>query len=58
MGRAKMTPEEKVAMAINMSTVVAQVCADGIRDKNPKITEKELLYLLRRRFLAAQTSKR
>jgi len=53
-----MTPEEKVAMAINMSTVVAQVCADGIRDENPKITEKELLYLLRRRFLAAQTPKR
>ena len=58
MGRAKMTPEEKVAMAINMSSVVVQVCAEGIRDKNPNITERELLYLLRRKFLAAQTSKR
>jgi hypothetical protein len=51
---AKMTPEEKVATAIGMSTVVTQVCADGIKDSDPEITEEELLHLLRGRRLAAK----
>jgi hypothetical protein len=38
MHRAKMTPEERVATAISMSTVVTQVCADGIRDWDPSRT--------------------
>jgi hypothetical protein len=55
MRRAKMTPEEKVATAISMSTVVTQICADGIRDSDPEITEEELLHLLRLRLLAAKS---
>jgi hypothetical protein len=54
MHRARMTPEERVATAISMSTVVTQVCADGIRDSDPEITEQELLKLLRRRLLSAK----
>jgi hypothetical protein len=33
---------------------VTQVCADGIRDSNPEITEQELLKLLRCRLLSAK----
>jgi hypothetical protein len=55
MRRGKMTPEEKVATAISMSTVVTQVCADGIKDLDPEITEEELLQLLRRRLLSAKS---
>jgi len=37
-------------LAVNMTNVVTRICADGVRETNPKISEEELISLLRRRF--------
>ncbi len=50
MSANNLKPEEKVRIAINMTNVVTQVCADGVRQHNSKMTEKELISTLRRRF--------
>jgi hypothetical protein len=42
MGHKELMPEEKVNLAINMTDVVIQICADGIKDQNPDITKAEL----------------
>lgn len=47
-GRLK--PEVKVNMAIGMSDVCVRVCADGVRDQNPGISEEELIELVRERI--------
>ena len=49
LGRLK--PEEKVAVAIDMSDACVRVCADGIRAQYPGISEEELLAQLRERLL-------
>jgi hypothetical protein len=43
-------PEEKVAMAIDMTDVCVRVCAAGIKAQCPGISEKELLEKLRERL--------
>ena len=53
--RKKLTPEEKVNLAINMTDVVIQICADGIKDQNPDITEAELKAKLRERLAYQKT---
>ena len=47
----KLKPEEKVNLAINMTDVCVQVCADGIRDQNRNITEAQLMEKLRARMM-------
>jgi len=47
----KLTPEEKVNLAINMTDACVQICADGIRDQNPNITTAQLLKELRKRIM-------
>ena len=42
--------EEKVNLAIEMTDACIRVCAEGIRDRNPAITEEELLEELRERI--------
>jgi len=44
-------PEEKVNLDINMTDVVVRICADGIRDHNPNITEEQLLEELEKRLM-------
>lgn len=44
-------PEDRVRLAVNMVDVVTRICADGVRDANPTISEEELISVLRRRFL-------
>lgn len=34
-----------------MVDVVTQICADGVRETNPAITEEELIFVLRHRFM-------
>jgi uncharacterized protein (DUF2267 family) len=46
----KLKREEKANLAINMTDVVIQICADGIKDQNPDITEAELKAKLRERL--------
>jgi len=36
---------------VSMTNVVTRICADGLREANPMITEEELISILRRRFL-------
>jgi len=45
-----MKPEEKVNIAINMTDVCVRICADGIRDRYPTISEEELIERIRERI--------
>lgn len=47
----KLTPEEKVNLTINMTDVVLQICAEGIRNQNPDITEAQLKEKLKERIM-------
>ena len=47
----KLKPEEKVNLAIDMTDVCVQVCADGIRDQNRNISEAQLMKELRERIM-------
>jgi hypothetical protein len=48
LGRLK--PEEKVAIAIDMTDACARICADGIKAQYPGISEEELIEKLRERL--------
>lgn len=48
LGRLK--PEEKVAIAIDMTDACVRICADGIRAQTPRISEEELVEKLRERL--------
>jgi len=48
LGRLK--PEQKVQIAIEMTDLCVEVCADGIRQQYPGISEEELLEKLRERL--------
>jgi len=52
--RNKLTPSEKVDIAINMTDVCVRVCADGIRAQNPNISDEELVERVRERFVFAK----
>jgi hypothetical protein len=43
-------PEEKVALALDMTDGCVRVCAEGIRNQCPDISEEELLAKLRERL--------
>jgi len=46
----KLKREDKVNIAIGMVDVVTRISAENEKEKNPKITEAELISHLRRRF--------
>ena len=48
LGRLK--PEEKIAIAIDMTDACVRICADGIRAQNPGISEEELIEKLREKL--------
>lgn len=48
LGRLK--PEEKVLLCIDMTDGCVRICADGIRNQFPEITEEELIEKLRERL--------
>lgn len=43
--------EKRVNLAISMSDVCIRVCADGVRDQNPGISEEELIERVRERLM-------
>lgn len=45
----KLKPEQKIAVAIEISDACMQICATGIRAQNPNLNEKSLLEELRKR---------
>lgn len=54
LSRNRLTRSEKVDMAISMTDLCVRVCADGIRDQNPAISEEELVERIRERFVFAK----
>lgn len=48
--KRRLTPEERVNLSVGMSDVCIRVCADGVRDQNPSISEKELIERVRERL--------
>jgi len=46
----KLSPQEKVNLSINMVDVTARICAEGIKEQDKNIKEKELLGKLRARM--------
>ena len=44
----KLSPEEKVFLAMDMTDAVTRICADGIRCSDPKISDEELIEEIRR----------
>jgi len=47
----RLKPEERVNLAVGMSDVCVRVCADGVRDQNPGISEEELIERVRERLM-------
>ena len=50
----RLTPSEKVNMAISMTDTCVHFCASGIKGQNPNISEEELIERLRERFMFAK----
>ena len=48
--RGDLKPEQKIAIAIEMSDICMQICAAGIRVQNPNLSEKHLLKELEKRI--------
>jgi len=46
----QLKPEERVNLAVGMSDDCVRVCADGVRDQNPGISEEELIERVRERI--------
>jgi len=47
----RLKAEDKVNLAVGMSDVCIRVCADGVRDQNPGISEEELVERVRERLM-------
>jgi hypothetical protein len=47
-------PEQKVLIALDMTDGCVQICADGIRQQFPGISEGELIERIRERLLWAK----
>jgi hypothetical protein len=47
----RLRPKERVDLAVGMSDVCIRVCADGVRDQNPGISEEELIERVRERLM-------
>jgi len=54
----RLKPEERVNLAIGMSDVCIRVCADGVRDQNPGISEEELIERVRERLMFGKKHKK
>jgi hypothetical protein len=55
---SRLKPEEKVNLAINMTDVCLRICAEGIREQHPDMTEKELVERVRERIQYARRRRR
>jgi len=51
-------PEEKVLLCVDMTDGCLQICADGIRNQFPEISEEQLANELRQRLEWAKRSHR
>jgi hypothetical protein len=44
-------PEERVNLAVGMSDVCVRICAEGVRNQNPGISEEKLIERVRERLM-------
>ena len=51
MNLGKLKPEEKVNLAINMTDVCVQICADAVKDRYKNIKEEQLIEEVRARIM-------
>ena len=51
----ELSPEEKTRITADMTEAVTRICIDGIKQKNPGITEQEALINLRERIQERRT---
>lgn len=54
----RLTPEERVDLAVNMSDVCIRVCAEGVRAQHPNISEEKLIELVRERLMFEKNLRR
>jgi len=54
----RLKPEERVDLAVNMSDVCIQVCAEGVRAQYPNIDEERLIELVRERLMFEKNLRR
>ena len=47
----RLRPEERVNLAVGMSDVCVRICADGVRDGDPSVSEEKLVKRVRERLL-------
>ena len=47
----RLKPEERVNLAVGMIDVCVRICADGVRDENPSLSEEEVVKRVRERLL-------
>lgn len=52
-----MTPEERVNLALELSSAIAEVTLDNVRDTHPGISQKQLIELGRERFRLGRRAK-
>ncbi len=43
-----------MGVAVGMVDAITQICADGVREENPGISDANLIRILRRRFQAGR----
>lgn len=55
-GRLK--PEERVDLAVNMSSVCIRVCIEGVKSQHPNISEEKLMELVRERLMYEKNLRR
>ncbi|MGB9684454.1 MAG: hypothetical protein ACPL1Z_05955 [Candidatus Bathyarchaeales archaeon] len=54
----RLKPEERVDLAVNMSDVCIRVCAEGVKDQYPNISEEKLIELVRERLMFEKNLRR
>jgi hypothetical protein len=54
----RLTPEERVDLAVNMSDVCIRVCAEGVKSQYPNISEEKLIELVRERLMFEKNLRR
>ncbi len=54
----RLKPEERVDLAVNMSDVCIRVCAEGVKAQYPKISDEELIELVRERLMFEKNLRR
>jgi len=52
-----LSPEERVNVAIEMSSVMGEIVLDSIRDKHPGISDARLLNLARKRIYRGRSAR-